>query len=195
MVGVRIGARTGARAIVLNFDADCQYARAMSRIWAARVGTNLEAMSPRTSPAKQAAATASHMVHGSPGTSSGPSHDGALPPSSGSGRITRSDAMAMICRPTPVEPVKLTALTAVTDQGGGDVPGGTMDEIDNAGREPGVVEDLEKAGRRERGLLRDAAHHGAAGGEHGGEFPRLDGYRKIPGVRLRVTPMGLRRLR
>ena len=55
-----------------------------------------------------------------------------------------------------------------------------MNDVDNTGREPCVVQHLKQRRRGERGFLGHAADDRAPGGEHRRDFARLDGNGKIP---------------
>ena len=82
-----------------------------------------------------------------------------------------SDAAAATALPARVEPVKDTmSIVGVLGDGLADLGAGAGDQVEHAGRQADVVDDLGEDEGVERGDLARLEHHGAAGGHRVGDL-------------------------
>ena len=105
-----------------------------------------------------------------------------LPPSSSATRLTRARRRAAATRlPARVEPVKRHHVdVGVRGDGLADHRADAGDEVEHAGRQPDVVDDLGEDERVERRDLARLEHDGAAGGQRVGDLGRDLVQRVVP---------------
>ena len=106
---------------------------------------------------------------------------GDLPPSSSVTRFSVSVAARLMILPTSVEPVKATLSTSRAAHQA--VAGGLAqagDEVEHAGREARLGDEVGEAERGQRGLLGGLEDERAAGGERGRDLLHGHHQREVP---------------
>ena len=109
----------------------------------------------------------------------------ALPPSSRVSFLSVPATERAIALPTSVEPVNATLSTPGCSTSARPGLAGAGDDVDDAGRQVGLLADVGEQQRGERRGLRGLEHHGVAGGERGRDLPREHEQREVPRDDLR----------
>ena len=104
----------------------------------------------------------------------------ALPPSSSVSRLPVPASARWIALPTSVEPVNAILSTPVRRRARAPVSPAPGDDVHDAGRQLGLLQDLGEQQRRERRRLGRLQHDGVAGGERGRDLPRGHQQREVP---------------
>ena len=104
----------------------------------------------------------------------------ALPPSSSVSFLPEPATSFAIARPTPVEPVKATLSTSGCEHQRRAGGAGARHDVDDAGRQVGLLQDLGEDQRRQRRRLGGLEDDGVAGRERGGDLPGEHQQREVP---------------